>query len=141
MHGKVLHFSTDTKRCPFPTVFLWHECRVRGFHPTRGDRTISTRGGGINNDSAGGYDGGEPSDGCTVASEQAKVSNVKGHDDSNTLVSFTPIPLVGDKLATWLEAARQHSSWKDCAVENLSWDGSAAENIEKYRHEVGLTEG
>ena len=54
---------------------------------------------------------------------------------------FTPVPLVGDNLDAWLEAARQHSSWKDCALENLSWEGTAAENIKKYEHEVGIGEG
>jgi hypothetical protein len=51
-------------------------------------------------------------------------------------MSFIPMRLEGDKLAPWLQAARQHSSWKGCVVENTSWDGTAEENIEKYQREV-----
>jgi len=42
-----------------------------------------------------------------------------GHD-SDDMISFNPVPLVGENLVSWLAAARQHSSWKGCMVENMS---------------------
>jgi len=44
IHGNVLHFSTETKRCPFPTAFLWHEYRVRCHNPTHDDRLVKIKG-------------------------------------------------------------------------------------------------
>ncbi|KAF8801744.1 hypothetical protein BYT27DRAFT_7173764 [Phlegmacium glaucopus] len=83
IHGKVLHFNTDMKRCPFPTTFLWHEYRVRSFYPTYADRPVTIKKGrlqgsglsgepgdaGVRNDGAGGS-GGDDS-GCG--------KQVKGH--------------------------------------------------------------
>ena len=62
----------STKRCPLPTVaFLWHEYRVRGFHPTIDDRPVTLKklgaasglrlgGGGFSggSDGAGAHDAG-----------------------------------------------------------------------------------
>ncbi|KAF8966628.1 hypothetical protein BDZ97DRAFT_1917438 [Flammula alnicola] len=152
IHGNVLHFDTNTKRCPFPTAFLWHEYRVRGFHPTYGDRPVTIKrgslqggyfsrrhGAGVLNDGAHGCDGGEGHGyGGVGAGEQVEGhdASVSGHDDMKPL-TFTPMRLEGHNLAAWLKAAREHSSWKDCVVENLSWNGTAEENVEKYQHEVG----
>lgn len=76
-----------------------------------------------------------PSIGSTGGGEQ-----VGGHAADiyipHDAMSFIPMRLEGDKLAPWLQAARQHSSWKGCVVENTSWDGTAEENIEKYQREV-----
>ncbi|KAJ3507027.1 hypothetical protein NLJ89_g6533 [Agrocybe chaxingu] len=146
LHGNVLHFNTNTKRCPFPTAFLWHEYRVRGFHPTRGDRLVPIKRGGLQ---GGGFfgrgdgaephhdnvarrgGGGDPGNAGAGAGEHVEAHG-SGHDDVN-MPTFTPMRLEGDSLAAWLKAAREHSSWKDCVVENTSWDGTAAENIEKYQ--------
>ena len=43
IHGNVLHFDTNAKCCPFQTAFLWHECRVRGYHPTHCDRPVTVK--------------------------------------------------------------------------------------------------
>ncbi|KAF8817172.1 hypothetical protein BYT27DRAFT_7153801 [Phlegmacium glaucopus] len=136
IHGNVLHFNTNTKQCPFPTTFLWHECRVRGFNPTYGDRPVIIKRGGLR---GGGFFG--RCDGAGAgAGEQVEGhdANASGHDDTNTL-TFTPMHMGDDNFAAWLKAAQQHSSWKDCVIENLSWNGTAAENIEKYQHEVGFS--
>jgi len=156
IHGNVLRFNTDTMRCPFPTAFLWHECRVRGFHPTCGDRPVNPKrptsglrgggfsggldGAGAHDDSPGGHDGGgDYGNGGSGAGGQVDGpdTNVSGNDDTKTS-SFTPtlMRLDGDEFATWLKAAKQHSSWRDCVMENTSWSGTAEENIEKYQHEV-----
>jgi hypothetical protein len=150
-HGKLLHFNTNTKRCPFPTAFRWHEYRVRGFHPTRGDRSVTIRRGDglqgrcssaeqdgvgimMNDGGTGRCDGGRDPDNDSVrAGEQ-----VEGRDANGKSWTFTPTRLEGKALEAWLQAARQHSSWRDCVKENLSWDGSAEENIEKYQREMGL---
>jgi hypothetical protein len=136
IHGNILHFNTTTKRCPFPTAFLWHECRVRGHHPTHGDRPVTVKRGVRCGGSCGGHVGVYgPSIGSTGGGEQ-----VGGHAADiyipHDAMSFIPMRLEGDKLAPWLQAARQHSSWKGCVVENTSWDGTAEENIEKYQREV-----
>jgi len=154
IHGTVLHFNTDAKRCPFPTAFLWHEYRVRGFHPTRGDRPVnpkriggSLQGGGFSGgpDGVGVHDdgrhdeGGDHSNGGTGAGEQVDGhdANVSGQDDPKT-APFTPAPMSfgGDEFSAWLKAAKQHSSWRDCVMENTSWSGTAEQNIEKYHREV-----
>jgi len=159
VHGKLLHFETDTKRCPFPTAFLWHEYRVRGFYPTCGDCEVTTHKGGdifgfapqrggelrTGNDRGSVLDihtSGELSSGtgANAGAHNRFTTNSSGHD-SDDVISFTPVPLVGDDLVSWLAAARQHSSWKDCIVENMSWDGTAAENIDKYQREVGVEKG
>jgi len=153
----LLHFNIDTKRCPLPTAFLWHESRVREFHPTCGDRevTIHTSGnilgvgtrhdgvlgtgnerGSILDIHASGELSGNSSGAGPGADEQLTTSS--SGEDPDDLISFTPMPLVGDNLVSWLAAARQHSSWKNCVVENMSWDATAAENINKYQREVGV---
>jgi len=73
--------------------------------------------------------------------ELQQVTPSSNEEDPDDVISFTPVPLVGDNLVSWLAAARQHSSWKDCVVENMSWDGTAAENIDKYQREVGVEKG
>jgi hypothetical protein len=129
----LLHFNIDTKRCPLPTAFLWHECRVRGFHPTCGDREVTIHTGG-NIFGVTGHNGV-----LGTGNERSSILNIHASgEDPDDVISFTPVPLVGDNLVSWLAAARQHSSWKDCVVENMSWDGTAAENIDKYQREVGV---
>ena len=152
MHGKSLHFNIDTERCPFPSAFLWHECRVRGFYPTCGDREVTIQLGsgvlGTGNDRGSVLDihtNGELSSsnsgtGASASADNGVTTSSSGHD-SDDMISFTPAPLVGDNLVSWLAAARQHSSWKDCVVENMSWDGTAADNIDKYQREVGVEKG
>jgi len=83
---------------------------------------------------------GEPSSSNSAGADEQVATSASGHD-SDAMISFTPVPLVGDDLVSWLAAARQHSSWKGCMMENMSWDGSAAENIEKYQREVGVEKG
>ncbi|KAF9475022.1 hypothetical protein BDN70DRAFT_996718 [Pholiota conissans] len=42
IHGSVLDIhAATTKDCPFPTAFLWHECRVRACNPTCGDQPVN----------------------------------------------------------------------------------------------------
>jgi len=47
IHGKVLPLNTNTNQCPFPTIFLWHECYVCGFHLSHDNRTVSIKRGGL----------------------------------------------------------------------------------------------
>jgi len=78
--------------------------------------------------------------GANAGADNRVTMSSSGHD-SDGVISFMPMPLVGDNLVSWLTAARQHSSWKGCVVENMSWDGTATENIDKYRREVGVEKG
>jgi hypothetical protein len=39
-HGKSLNFDSSDDRLPFHGPFLFHEMRVRGYHPLREDRAI-----------------------------------------------------------------------------------------------------
>jgi hypothetical protein len=152
----VLRFTTDTKRCPFPTAFLWHEYRVRGFHPTCDDRPVTLKrlgttgglrlggggfsggsdGAGVHHDGPGGRDHGNGGGGAG-GQVDGHDTNASGHEDTKA-TSFTPtlICLDGDEFTPWFKAAKQHSSWKDCVMENTSWSGTAEENIEKYQREV-----
>ncbi|KAF9475021.1 hypothetical protein BDN70DRAFT_996717 [Pholiota conissans] len=44
IHGNVLDIKTaTTKKCPYPTAFLWHESRARGFYPTCRDRPVTLK--------------------------------------------------------------------------------------------------
>ena len=151
IHGNVLNFNTETKRCPFPTAFLWHEYRVRGFHPTRNDRAVNFKkiGGGLSSGGFSGgsgagvddghesYDSGGDRNGGSGAGEQID-GHASGQDDPITASSFHPARMSfdGDEFSAWLKAAKQHSSWRDCVMENTSWSGTAEQNIEKYNHEV-----
>ena len=39
-HGKAVNFDSSDDRLPFHGTFLFHEMRVRGYHPLREDRAI-----------------------------------------------------------------------------------------------------
>ena len=140
IHG--IHLDTNAKCCPFPTAFLWHECRVRGYHPIHGDRPVAIKRCVIRG-SSGGHDVGVHGDGDRIGSTGA--GEQVGQHDADTCVpqdtnamTFTPMRLEADTLALWLQAARQHSSWKGCVDENAPWDGTAEGNIEKYERQVGI---
>ena len=117
----MLHFNIDTKRSPLPTAFLWHECRVRGFHPTCGDREVTihaggnifgvgTRHGGVlgtGNERGSILDihvSGESSSsksGTGVGDDELEqvTTNASG-EDPDDMISFTPVPLVGENLVS-----------------------------------------
>ncbi|CAA7266670.1 unnamed protein product [Cyclocybe aegerita] len=111
LHGNVLDFNTNMKRCPFPTAFLWHEYRVRGFHPTSDDRPVTFKRG----DLRGGRfyrvrDGaGESPEGASSreaenhgGTGERVEADSKGNEDANTS-NFFPMRLEGDNLAAWLK--------------------------------------
>ena len=112
IHGDILPFSTQTKRCPFPTAFLWHEYRVRGHNPTRADRVVTIKrsglrsgrglkGGGLFDghdgtgefdDGAGGHEGGDHNGGAGA------IEQIEGCGQEEEGYTFTPMLLEGENL-------------------------------------------
>lgn len=66
---------------------------------------------GTNNDRGSILDihtSGEPSTSTSPGADGQVTTRASGHD-SDGMISFTPVLLVGDNLVSWLAAARQHS--------------------------------
>jgi hypothetical protein len=138
-HGKAIALDIKDKYAPFPSLFIIHEMRVRGFHPfqpvvptpmTSLGKTGSCR--------------------TTCSTTPQILSNVTTHNRNNgsaqAQLPFHPtttsadgasssqrtLALNADVIADILAATRAMPSWKACQVEGMSWTGTAEENIQKY---------
>jgi hypothetical protein len=142
-HGKSLAIDIRDKHAPFPSLFIIHEMRVRGYRPFQpvtpavqdpapwqdwilSDGVIDNASGSFKRDSP-------PDDGNdrTFAEPQLPsgftTMNVGGSSSGERAVELNE-----NVIADILAATRAMPAWKACEMEGTSWTGTAAENIEKY---------
>jgi hypothetical protein len=148
-HGKLIALDIDHRYAPFPSIFIIHEMRVRGFHPfapTQPDMPQNipwqdwiTSEDALQPDGTQGLfrreepppdPAGNPQNVPPQTQPQNWAPNTAA---AGITLSDTRLPpLSGDTIAKILEATRNSASWRSCEMENTSWEGTADENRAKY---------
>jgi len=146
-HGKAIALDIRDRHAPFPSLFIIHEMRVRGFRPfepispaishdVSWQDWISSR--GVFDDTAGSFnraplpDNGNDNNGGS-AQPQLPMTSAGGGSSVGLTVDLNP-----DVIAEILSATRSMPSWKACEMEGTSWSGTAEENIEQYVSSIGV---
>jgi hypothetical protein len=138
-HGKAVALDIQHEYAPFPSLFIIHEMRVRGFHPFQPTETM------MSDDitwqdwiSSYLYDNTSDSFICNG------ISNNHTHNTGSSLqqphIQLTMsagggghvLALDADAIADTLAATHAMPSWKACQVEGTHWTGTTKENIQKY---------
>ncbi|KAH8994922.1 hypothetical protein EDB92DRAFT_1934172 [Lactarius akahatsu] len=131
-HGKAIGLDNQDRHAPFPSLFVIHEIRVRGFHPFQ---PISSE-----------VPDGNPFQDWIVAdgvfddisrSQRQHLSQFP-HVATNSGPGVHTLELNANIINEILAATHAMPSWKACVVEGTSWDGTANENIEKYISSIGV---
>ncbi|PPQ71584.1 hypothetical protein CVT26_010552 [Gymnopilus dilepis] len=144
-HGKAVALNINDRYAPFPSIFIIHEMRVRGFNPfqpTEPDIDGASWQDWIYSDGV--------LDNSSDSLKRDYPLNNEGTNDNNTSalsqLQFNPtmtstsqmssggrrVVLNEHVIADILAATRASPSWKACQVEGTSWTGTAEENIQKY---------
>ncbi len=148
LHGKAVALDISDRDAPFPSIFIMHEFRVRGFQPfspvapdipndiTWQDWVLS--GGVLKSDGTGLFQRDRLASGTNttlqpLAQIQPQTAAVGGTH---------PLPALGENVITEILAATRASlSWKACQMEGTSLTGTAEENRQKYNNNIGTAEG
>ncbi|KAH9037829.1 hypothetical protein EDB85DRAFT_1860977 [Lactarius pseudohatsudake] len=146
-HGKAIALDNGNQS-PFPSLFIIHEMRARGFRPFA---PISPE---IPNDNS--FQDWITSDGIYDNISHSFRRNLPDNSSSITMSTLPRFPSVttntggssgvhtlelnADVINEILAATHAMPSWKACEVEGTSWTGTAAENIEKYVSSIGVDE-
>jgi len=149
-HGKAIALDIGDKHAPFPSSFIIHEMRVRGFYP------FSNTAPDIPADDVFPWQ-----DWITTGNIWDSNNNMfrKGSNQTSSSAAF-PLPqslsmtpmgggpstsgmrhleLNEQVIADILAATRSMPSWKACEVEGTGWTGTTEENIQKYLSTVSIS--
>jgi hypothetical protein len=155
-HGKCIALDVNHRYAPFPSIFIIHEMRVRGFHPFAQtqlempqnrpwqDWIISEN--ALQPDATQGLFRREepptdPAGNTQSVPPQTQPENWAPNTAAAASTSESRLPpLSGDTIAQILEATRNTASWRSCEVENTSWEGTADENRAKYLRLFGSSD-
>ncbi|KAI9462245.1 hypothetical protein HD554DRAFT_2196012 [Boletus coccyginus] len=146
-HGKAIALDDNDRHAPFPSLFILHEMRVRGFHPfqptnpdipddiTWQDWIISD---GLLSDKKGTFHR-EPQKGNrnTQITDLHMTPITRGGTPGPSGGKRT-LALTSNTIHEILEATRSMPSWKECQKEGMSWNGTADENVERYISCIGV---
>ncbi|KAI0300968.1 hypothetical protein BC826DRAFT_991663 [Russula brevipes] len=142
-HGKAIALDIKEKYAPFPSLFIIHEMRVRGFHPFQPvvptvpdeipwqDWILSDQ---VFDNASDSFKRDRPPPNRSHRSAQAQLPSLPTTAASS---SQRTLALNADVIAEILAATRAMPSWKACEVEGTSWTGTAEENIQKYVSSIG----
>jgi hypothetical protein len=142
-HGKAIALDIKHRYVPFPSIFIIHEMRVRGFHPFQSVRPIvpddiswqdwisSEQ---VFDDASDSFNHDRPPPNNDNGSAQAQLPIEPGTMPSS---GQHTLALNSDVIADILAATHAMPSWKACQIEGTSWTGTAEENIEKYISSIG----
>ncbi|KAH9917371.1 uncharacterized protein BXZ73DRAFT_53366 [Epithele typhae] len=136
-HGKAVALDPQDALAPFPSLFLIHEMRVRGFNPLNTtipdvpediewqpwiprENVLRTDGG------QGHFD----RDGVLVRADDGRTRGASGPRH--------PLPSVDNSVAQILRAQRLMPTWRAFVMENTVRDGTAEENTQKFIAAVGV---
>ena len=146
-HGKAIALDIKDRYSPFPSIFLIHEMRVRGFHPFQpvvpiipdnipwqdwilSDKVLDNASHTFKRDRPPNYD--KNLSAQAQMSAEPMMTSADGGSSSQHRVALN-----ADVIAEILAATRATPSWRACQVEGTSWTGTAEENIEKYVTSIG----
>jgi len=145
-HGKAVALDVDDHHAPYPSVFIIHEMRVRGFHPFQPiqvdvlddipwqDWIVSK---GVFDHDQGTFRR-KGTDNFRVAGSQVhglSMTPITGDDASGG--GKRSVALNADVIDKILEATHAMPSWRATEVEGMSWGGTAQQNIDKYVSCIG----
>ena len=150
-HGKAIALDIRDRHAPFASLFILHEMRVRGFHPTKPiepampddipwqDWILSD---GVFDNATGFFKRDRPRDsGNNIYSAQSQPQFQPTTTTTGDVSSGERgVPMNADVIADILAATRAMPSWKACQMEGTSWTGTAQENIERYVSSIGVTD-
>ncbi|KAF8816108.1 hypothetical protein BYT27DRAFT_7221806 [Phlegmacium glaucopus] len=157
-HGKAIALDVKDYYAPFPSLFIIHELRVRGYYPFEPTQPnmpnnlswqdwILTD--GVFDNVSNSFKHDKPSNGDNGNSNNGDSNN---RDNNFAQLQFQVQPTAtsgmssgGHRLALdagivaeILAATHAMPSWKACQVEGTSWAGTAEENMEKYVSDIGI---
>jgi len=148
-HGKAIAIDVKDRHSPFPSIFIIHEMRVRGFHPFQPiSPTIPDDNpwqdwillGGVLNNSSRSFKREYPP--SNLGKSTSAASQLQIQPTSTSAGGAPPgtrtLDLNADIIAEILAATHAMPSWKACQMEGMSWAGTAEENIQKYVSSVGV---
>ncbi|KIL62167.1 hypothetical protein M378DRAFT_81621 [Amanita muscaria Koide BX008] len=146
-HGKAIAIDIKDRYAPFPSLFIIHEMRVRGFHPFQPvaptvpddilwQDWISSGQVFDNASNSFKHDSLPPND-----NDRSAEAQLPFHPMTTASSSQRTLALNADVIADILAATRAMPSWKACEVEGTSWTGTAEENIQKYISSIGAQDG
>jgi len=156
-HGKAIALDIRHRYAPFPSLFIIHAMRVRGFHPFEPLEPAMSDGSpwqdwilsdSVFDNASDSFKRDSPPD------DGANSDNDDTDDDSfgtQSQTQFQPttmstgdtssggrrLMLNADVIADILAATHAMPSWKACQVDGTSWTGTAQENIQKYVSTIG----
>lgn len=142
-HGKAVALDIKDRDAPFPSLFIIHEMRVRGFNPFEPvsptvpddilwqDWIMSEE--VFDNDSASFKRDWPPRN----DKDRPVETQLPLHPTTTAPSGQRTLALNEDVIADILAATRAMPSWKACVLEGTSWTGTAEENIEKYKSSIG----
>ncbi|KAJ7929237.1 hypothetical protein B0H13DRAFT_1703331 [Mycena leptocephala] len=129
-HGKCVPLNISDPHTPFPSVFIIHEMRVRGFHPFQAAVPINT-------DTTIWQDWITTDAVYNPTTEWFEHKPAPSQDPASTpapaLVSGVNQMQMGDAaINAILQATRDSASWRACELEDKTWTGTAEENTRAY---------
>ncbi|KAI0278251.1 hypothetical protein BC826DRAFT_1084967 [Russula brevipes] len=142
-HGKAIALDAKEKYAPFPSLFIIHEMRVRGFYPFQPvvptvpddmpwqDWILSDQ---VFDNASDSFKRDRPPPNRNHRSAQAQLPS---HPTTTASSTQHTLALNADVIDEILAATRAMPSWKACQVEGTSWTGTAEENIQKYVSSIG----
>lgn len=147
--GKAIALDIKDHYAPFPSLFIIHEMRVRGFHPFAPpipsmpnnpvwqDWILSD---GVFDNVSGSFKRNAPlrNLNSTISAQPQPLSPLATTNAGGASSGGRTLALNADVIADILAATRAMPSWKACQVEGTSWTGTAEENIQKYVSTIGV---
>jgi hypothetical protein len=147
-HGKAIALDIRDSHVPFPSLFVIHEMRVRGYNPFEPISPVISRdlpwqdwitSDGVFDDTSGSFKRAPPPGkgrDDNGGSAQPQLPTTSAGDTGSSAV--LTVELNTDVTAEILSATRAMPSWKACEMGGSSWTGTAEENIDKYVSSIGV---
>lgn len=141
-HGKAIALDIADEHTPFPSLFIIHEMRVRGYHPFHDtcpyvpdaiDWQDWVKTTGVLDDTRSHFYRHGHGRGAPRLPQMPSITpiNTSGGGESSAR-GTQRLELNENVIADILAATRAMPSWKECGVEGTRWTGTAEENRQKY---------
>lgn len=146
-HGIAIALDITDPHVPFPSLFIIHEMRVRGFHPfgppnpaipndiAWQDWILSE--GLFNGDSSSFKREPLPRNHSSSVTAHPQLPPTTANTDGTSSGGRT-LALNAEVIGDILAATRAMPPWKAFQIEGTSWTGTARENIQTYITSIGV---
>jgi hypothetical protein len=143
-HGKAIALDITDIHTPFPSLFIIHEMRVRGYHPFH-DTSLGVpdndtidwqdwvKTNGVWDNTGSHFHRHRPglhNSGTPKLPQMPSITTSGGGESSAS--GTQPLELNEKVIADILAATHAMPSWKECEMEGTRWMGTAEENKQKY---------